>query len=248
MSCPPDSWPSLQTNYDAQGTIHEIDGLQIYTSGDASSGKGIIMMTDVWGWESGRHKAVADHLAMEGYFVVLPDLFRGVELQGLSEIVEWGSKFPYEGVLQSEMRNIIFPFLEKSGISSIGTIGFCWGCWCSFNVCGDEVLGPLVKASVNCHPSLGIEEKVFNADPLNLARRLVSTPQLLLTAENDPDYVKPSGGVPEILNEKGIDCQMHVFDEQKHGWVVRGDLQVTETARDVRLALEKALEFFASNL
>lgn len=45
--------------------------------GDESSKKGVLVQPDIFGIDSGRTKAIADQLSADGYLVVLPDVFKG---------------------------------------------------------------------------------------------------------------------------------------------------------------------------
>jgi len=245
--CPKDSWPELKLDYVCTGHDETFIDLPLYVNGDPSRKKAIVLLTDVFGPPGGRTKAIADHFALEGYYAVVPDFFRGYYLPSFPEFIDWGRQFPYENKLQNDVRDRLLPFLQSKGIESVGLIGFCYGCWVVFNICADESFDlSMIKCGVNCHPSLGVETRIFERDPLPLVRR-VRVPQLLLPAGNDPDDVKPGGEVLRILGEKefGGDCETVVFPEQQHGWVVRGDLNVEATKRDCELAIERALHYFA---
>jgi hypothetical protein len=61
--CPPDSAPSLEVAYKEQGEICHCRGTDAYEVGHGSNS--VIMIPDVWGWNSGRTRMLADTLASE---------------------------------------------------------------------------------------------------------------------------------------------------------------------------------------
>jgi len=245
--CPKGSWPSLQLEkeYTPTGHMEEFNGLPMYVNGDPSSGKAIIVIPDVFGPTAGRTKAIVDHFALEGYYSIVPDIFRGNNMVDFNAFVEWGKKFPYHDYVQHQLRDCCVPFLTGKGINSIGLIGFCWGSWAIFEFCSDETVDhSLVKCGVNCHPSLMVEQYVFGRDPMDIVKR-VRVPQLLLSAGNDPEMVQPGGSVEQELSKKdfGKNCHVHHFDSQ-HGYVNRGDITVESVRNDVERSLQLALDYF----
>ena len=80
--CPAGSLPYLSSSYEPTGTIETVSipgggTLELYCppapAGDCS-GKAILALPDVWGWNGGRMRAIADSLAKEGYAVAVPKL------------------------------------------------------------------------------------------------------------------------------------------------------------------------------
>tara|TARA_R110002050_G_scaffold71546_7_gene153796 strand:+ start:364 stop:630 length:267 start_codon:yes stop_codon:yes gene_type:complete len=63
---------------------------------------------------------------------------------------------------------------------------------------------------VNCHPSLQLEEKLFEASIVELAKT-VKVDQLILPASNDIPEVKEGGDVIKALRENGAKCEVRVF-------------------------------------
>eukprot|EP01129_Flabellula_baltica_P003123 TRINITY_DN12967_c0_g1_i1.p1 TRINITY_DN12967_c0_g1~~TRINITY_DN12967_c0_g1_i1.p1 ORF type:complete len:251 (+),score=49.95 TRINITY_DN12967_c0_g1_i1:44-796(+) len=246
--CPENSWPFLVDNYQVKGSNIQYEGMNIYTVGEPGE-KAVVLLADIFGFESSRHRAIADHFAEQGYFAIVPDMFRGDPIVNYPEdFPNWAPKFTWEG-FQQDFQNVVIPYLSGVGVQSAGLMGFCWGGWLIFKLCADEAVDTsIIKCGVHCHPSPQVEELVFQSDPLLMARQLKDIPQLILSAGNDTDYVKPGAEYEKILTERNITCVTHHFPDQSHGWVVRGDLTIPETDRDVKLALEKSLEFFKEML
>lgn len=70
--CPKGSWPALQTHYQAKGDTFELGGTTVYHIGD--SNKILVIVSDIFGATSGRHRNVADTFAALGYNVYLPEI------------------------------------------------------------------------------------------------------------------------------------------------------------------------------
>jgi hypothetical protein len=76
--CPPNAHGYLASSKDHKGTkITVSGGTEIYTTGNlGQSGRAILVCPDIWGWDSGRLRNIADHLAEAGYLVVVPKILQ----------------------------------------------------------------------------------------------------------------------------------------------------------------------------
>jgi hypothetical protein len=73
--CPPTAEKYLAPDYNFVGTTHSLeDGIEFYKTGSLESKKAIILIPDIFGWNGGRTRNIADYLAEQGYFVVVPKL------------------------------------------------------------------------------------------------------------------------------------------------------------------------------
>ncbi len=100
--------------------------LPIYVSKPAlPTSKGIIVLPEVFGW-AGRLKGICDTFAKEGYYVIMPDCFRGDTANGKSDFMAWitvatpwsNVKFDFEAIMKE---------FKAAGVTEIGAIGYCWG-------------------------------------------------------------------------------------------------------------------------
>lgn len=74
--CPPNAEKYLAANCATAGQcITTSSGLEVYTTGSATaSKKGVLIIPDIWGWNSGRTRNIADMFAEAGYLAVVPKL------------------------------------------------------------------------------------------------------------------------------------------------------------------------------
>ena len=93
---------------------------------------------------------------------------------------------------------------------------------------------------------MALEPWVFGGSVAKLAE-LVKKPVLLLSAGNDPDFVREGGEVINILKGKefGELCAVKDFPELAHGWVNRGDISQSAVLEGVEAAIKDSLSFFA---
>ena len=76
--CPPGSLGYLASDYNHSGEIKELsEVLQFYAAGnvDSARSKGtVILIPDIWGWNGGHIRNIADRIASDGYYAVIPKL------------------------------------------------------------------------------------------------------------------------------------------------------------------------------
>jgi len=253
ICCPTGSWPALNEKYSPKGKMVDLGkGLNAYVIGDpVKGGTAIIVGLDVFGVEGGRLKPICDQLSEQGYFVVCPDFFYGRPYSGeilWEPILAFIKTFPYSGP-RKDMIDCVLPFIDCKGIDKIGLLGFCFGAWVNFHLCGDEKISKRFICAANIHPSINVEQSVFGNDQLELADK-VQCPQLLIPAGNDDDNIKEDGIITKKLQSKpfGGRCVVKTFPDMAHGWVSRGDVTQEKVARDIKLALEMTFDFFQKNI
>ncbi len=126
----------------------------------------------------------------------------------------------------------VLPALQASGYAKFGAIGFCWGAKMVVQACASAPFA----AGALLHPSRLTEDDI----------KASIAPLLFLPAGNDPDMLP----FLELLSSKpfAAACGHERFQEQSHGWTVRGDLTVAATARDVARAQQLSIDFFKATL
>lgn len=108
--CPPNAEKYLAPDYTFVGKITTLsETVEFYETGSSSSKNAVIVIPDIFGWNGGRTRNIADYLADQGYYTVVPKLLSppiggGTDGDGfaafsfdtfLADIV----KFPFEGIL-----------------------------------------------------------------------------------------------------------------------------------------------------
>ena len=139
---------------------------------------------------------------------------------------------------------VTLPIIEKfisdvkaaPGTGKIGTIGFCFGGRYSILMAHE---GSQVDAAYACHPSLVAIPGDFDpvSKPLSLA---VGTKDSLLDdASNDK--------IKAILDKKK-DTQLIKYDDQVHGFSLRGDFSSDKDKKAMDAALEQGIAWFKEYL
>jgi dienelactone hydrolase len=176
----------------------------------------VVVFTDVYGMDSGNHKAFADGLAERlGCAVVMPDLFRGVPIlqpwlhnssmakgmlgsvMGAPGMIVRLRQYPPAKVEQ-EIFQMILPFLQESTAADSGSgttvklscVGFCFGGWVVGRILGHVRQAGDSALSFQCgvgiHPSF--QPNLLHAEgQLAMAER-IHKPVLFLPAWNDGDF------------------------------------------------------------
>mmetsp|Transcript_20637 Transcript_20637/g.23356 ORF Transcript_20637/g.23356 Transcript_20637/m.23356 type:complete len:255 (-) Transcript_20637:71-835(-) len=243
--CPIGSEPALASDYQAKGAESILGDLPIYTIGEGKSA--VIVSYDVYGFNGGRVRLICDQLAEQGYYVILPDFYRGdawdPETAITMELTTFVQKFAWEK-LKVDFDEKLLPHLAEKGIEKVGLVGFCWGAWLNFHAMHNEKF----TCGANLHPSIRLEN-CFGSNEVELAKG-VKCPQLVFAASNDPDNVKGDGEVLQVLKAApfGDKCVFQEFPEVNHGFVTRGDVSTPEVARDVKIAMEGVVAFFKTHL
>lgn len=193
MSCCPDgSAKYLLNTYANVGTITSLsDGTEIYTSSASTSllFKGsILMVSDVFGWNSGRTRNLADLYAQVGYHVIVPKIYQPC-LDGASEndginpdffsqpgadLKPYIATIPYEEKIHSRIATCI-EYLEASHENkSVYLIGFCSGCWVAAHI--GASFTDKIKGIVCYHPRYDSIIKMYLLSSITLTNETMCNP------------------------------------------------------------------------
>ena len=254
--CPPGATAYLAAVPTTVGSLKESNGVEFYETGAASSAA-IILFPDVWGWNSGRTRALADAFAAGGYRVYVPKLLApplegGTDGDGLpptfdmgargAEFGPWIKTVPWSSV--GPKVEALLAYARAAGATSFGAVGCCWGGWAVFQA---SALDAGVKCGVIFHPSCHIEG-VYGGDVGELCGR-VRCPVYFMPAGGDsPDLYGPEGSLVTTLAAKFPGTKTKLFADMAHGWTSRGDAADPAVTRDVELAMTEAKAYFAELL
>ncbi len=89
--CPPNAEKFLAPDYTAIGKIQTLpDDNEFYHVGEPGSKKAVIVLPDIFGWNGGRTRNIADYFAENGYYAVVAKIMvpgvGGIDGDGFLEI------------------------------------------------------------------------------------------------------------------------------------------------------------------
>lgn len=234
----------------------------MYATGNPTNGNGVVLVPDVWGWDSGRVREWADDLSAKlGAYCIVPKFLSGgnppfngpfeggTNGDGLPPTLDLDKRgkeaFPFIlsfkwDIIQPRMVNAMAHMKEK-GCTKIGGVGFCWGGWALFH--GSGAGGDLACCAIP-HPSCHLEG-MFKGDPVALAGT-VKCPCLMMPAGNDPDLYLPGTGA--VMGKLPAGSESKPFPDMLHGWSIRGDLADAKVARDAKLVYEETEKYLQKYL
>jgi carboxymethylenebutenolidase len=240
--------PSASGTTDAEPT-----GVSVYIAGPVDATKAVVIIPDIYGWNGGRTRAVADYYGSQGYRVLVPRILcppfeGGTDGDGFpGTFGEWEKFVPFMQTFNWESSFkpkfvAIKSYLQSTGVTKTSLIVFCFGGWPIFKALADsDLAGDFFVGAAVPHPSVQLDERAFGGDTVTLVAS-VKQPVLLLPAGND-DAKYDLGG--EWCPPNGESVR---FPDQTHGWVPRGDVTNDGTARDVDTALGLIDAFFSEKL
>jgi len=247
--CPPGSWPATEnpTTYTPRGKIETIGETEFYVVGKKEEKQsGVILISDIYGLASARHKQIADEFAQSGWLVLMPDIFgkdTWNEKKDWAHFKEWVTKKEFQWQRVSKILEDAFAYYSKAGVTKIGIAGFCYGGYIGFKASATGKVNASV-AFHSAHANLG----PWVGDEQNKLVENVKCPQLMLPAGNDDASVKEGGADQKLLSQKPFECVFKDFPDMSHGFVSRGDISDPKVARDVRAAVDLAVSFFKKHL
>lgn len=178
-----------------------------------NNGTGILLLSDIFGFEDSSTRDFAYRIACNGYNVLLPDLFNGDPWRKERPMASFE---PWLATHDQSARNYIGTSIKwmvdefvAAGISKkLGIVGFCFG--------GGKVIDVLAKDHDGCF-GLGVSFYGTRIDPSVAAK--VNVPVLYITGDEDP--LCPVNVVEEIERENVGGSRVVVFKGRGHGFVHR---------------------------
>lgn len=261
--CPPGAHGYLKIDAEPVGELVEVN---YYKTGKGT--KCLVIFPDVWGWNSGRVRILADSFAKElDCVAVVPKIqkkFReGTDDDGLppkfdiakeqKEFFGWALSKPMQWAQIQPMVEAMMVQLKGQGYTKFACAGFCWGGWAAFKFC--ELFPGKVSAIGIAHPSIHMEG-AHGGDNVKLAEK-IDCPVLLMPADGDDPklYDEKDGTFMKVLKAKtfGAQCKStlngkaHEFSGMAHGWMTRGDDKDEKIAASVKKGFGMLADHFKAN-
>ena len=265
--CPSASHGYLASDHKDEGKKITVNDIEVYEAGTQKENL-VLVMPDVWGWNSGRLRAIVDTMAKEQdiFFavprVLSPPFEEGTDGDGLPPAFEIAARMTdLIGQIKTHWDNetvvarahSVLAGYRDRGVKKVAVLGYCYGAWISFHLAGAADSPLPIVVGVGSHPSLAIEG-AFGRDPSELGGAS-KCPWMLHPAGN-PD----EGGDGAIYDTEGdlfkkLEAahpgknETHRFASEAHGFVTRGAIksgtsvgsgEVTEAAVSKALNLTAA--------
>lgn len=256
--CPQGSLPYLKSDYtptgkkvsfpalsaeeaSACGGEAVADATEAYVVGTSRDPtEAVIFIPDIWGWDSGRTRAIADSIAAIDYKVIIPKVLQppmegGTDGDGLPTPFDTGTRgaeFMAHGSHHWTWKNVgpkvvaILKALKSEGVQRFVFVGVCYGAWISALV---SKMDTSVVGIFSPHPSISLEQKFAGKDPAALCKE-IQCEVFVCPAGNDPaDY--DEGGAMFSAFKPGSKTVR--FPTEKHGFFSRGDMSNEATKKAI---------------
>ncbi|CAL0334626.1 unnamed protein product [Lupinus luteus] len=231
--------PNLNSVIHLAGTTQQFGGLKSYVTGPSDSKSALILISDVFGYESPNLRKLADKVAAAGFLVVVPDLLYGeyVDLDNPQfDRDSWRKAHAPEKA--SEDTKPLIAALKSKGVTAIGAAGFCWG--------GVVVVKLALSSSSDIQAAVILHPGPVTDDELNE----VSVPLAILGAEIDTHF-PPSKlkQVEELLSAKSeFNSFVKIYPGVSHGWTVRYNVDDEAAVKSAEEAHEDMLNWFIKHV
>eukprot|EP00040_Diaphanoeca_grandis_P020716 m.110123 g.110123 ORF g.110123 m.110123 type:complete len:286 (+) comp28014_c1_seq1:377-1234(+) len=229
---------------------HDVEAYCVGKSHDPT--EAIIIVPDIWGWDSGKTRAIADNLSTCPYQVVVPKLLEpcvegGIDGDGLPVDFDMSSRRPVflEWIVQFKSKIVVgkvmsvINALKAEGVERFCLMGVCFGAWVTAHVSKIE---KSVVGMVCPHPSIGLEQMIESGDPVALCKSIQCKTFFMPAGNDSEDY--DEGGAMFTAIPPGSKTLR--FPDMVHGWVPRGDRNDPKCVRDAEKAVALATEYINS--
>lgn len=249
--------------YSEGGHIEKVGELDVYVVGEGS--KCIIWCHDLGGFTGkDRTRQLADKIASAGYLVIIPDFFRGEEVEitppqnvmqpsgerilktcldkaWLSSVSNWCDR------LRDDWVESLLPWArDHLGVKAFGALGTGWGSYMATRISSystDVVCGVVLEPSTT-------EVVAATGEDLYEILEEVACPQLVITAVDDSVNDKVDGLAWRVWKSMAWSkkSEFKEFKDVNHGFLLRGDRAVEAVAVNARITLNMTRDFFDKHL
>ncbi|CAL4908062.1 unnamed protein product [Urochloa decumbens] len=229
-----DNPPALNPAAGEGKVVDSFGGLKAYLAGSDESKAAVILISDVFGFESLNLRKIADKVALSGYFVVVPDFLHGDPYTPENTerpLPVWRKS--HDPKKDFEEAKPVIAALKEKGKSSVGAAGYCWG-----GVAVVELAkAPEIQAAVVLHPGPVTVDDI----------KEIKCPISILGAEIDhtapPELVKQFEQVL-AANSAQVPHFVKIFPGVAHGWSVRYNHDDAAAVKSAEEALGDTIDWF----
>ncbi|WOK95975.1 endo-1,3-1,4-beta-D-glucanase-like isoform X1 [Canna indica] len=228
-SNPPTLNPASGQGY----VVENLGGVRAYITGSIYAKCAILLISDVYGFEAPILRNLADKVATNGFFAVVPDLLYGDPYSddGQRSFSDWLQTHP--PIQGYEDTKPVIAALRNKGISAVGAAGFCWG----GKVVVELAKSSVIEAAVLLHPAYVTVDDIKG----------VKCPIEILGAELDqlspPQLVKQFEQA--LSSIPGAIYFVKIFPGVAHGFAIRYDVNNAWAVKIAEAAHQDMLNWFA---
>lgn len=241
-----------------QGSVVDKDGVKLYQTGPVGPVAGVLLISDFYGWNTGRARAIADYLATSlNALAVVPRLLDKPCMAGAKDEDGMSPEFDIEGKAK-EFRNWLMRYvwssfepkvhaaltlLRNSGVKRIACIGFGFGCWILSKA--SEKIGEMVCSSF-LSPNLHTMEDLLDGSVSRLASRICGTMLCMVAQDDDQALYGPERSMlsEAIMRNWSESAEFYNVDTVQTAWVLRGNTADPDVKAEVEKAVLMISKFF----
>lgn len=233
-------------SHELRGHVEEVGPAMVYVTEPPASVQGtakplncVLIVHDAGGMDSGRHRQLADALALQGWLVALPDFSANspVPQQWFQDI-------------QTYCFDYFLPWLEEREVEAVAMLGLGLGCLpCAHTAAvqqqhlagGSKI--PRFVGTALAYPRF-VKPHILNDGELQKAVALMAGPILALPVAGSQKEVLPGGLMSLECEMMNIGIDVVIFDEVPRGFLTDGDLASEPVVSAVTWAVEACSAFF----
>lgn len=199
------------------GDIVKFAGVDTYVTGDKTSKKVLVFITDIYGYNFNNNQLVADEYGQKGYYVIVPDMFNNDPVPaerppGFDLMKDWLPKHMPDQTCEI-IRKTIAQVKEDIKPTYLVATGYCYGAKLAIRLLGDKS----VDAAAAFHPSFVTLDEVAS----------IQGPLYIAAAEEDPIFTEELRHQTEAkLKELKKTYYISLSSGVAHGFSVRGDVSI----------------------
>ncbi|KAK5172194.1 uncharacterized protein LTR77_003832 [Saxophila tyrrhenica] len=224
---------------EAVGTVEKVGGYDAYITypKDGSSKNAVIIFPDFMGYELINARLIADQLAANGYFTIIPDIWLGDNVplnwnpSRQFNLGQWMGKHGPDTVMPIA-EAAIKAMREDYGVEKLGGVGYCLG---AKYVCRFLAEGKGLDVGFIAHPTAVTSEEV----------RGLGGPLAIAAAETDDLFPAPKRHETEaILKDMDVPYQISLYSDVDHGFAFKADLKDAKVRFATETAFLQAVNLF----